>query len=82
MKTPRLDANNPDASLRKRPLVGLQVLRGFHYAGALVWKGGTLYGPARGREVSPKLELTSQDTLEIKVPGGLGRRSVLWTRVK
>lgn len=80
MKTPKLDARNPDASLRSRSLVGAQILRGFQYAGADTWNGGTLYAPERGREVSPKLVLTGPDTLEIKVSAGLARKTVVWKR--
>jgi uncharacterized protein (DUF2147 family) len=41
MKNPVSDTHNPDANLRKRPLVGLQIMTGFRYAEADTWSGGT-----------------------------------------
>lgn len=39
---PKVDRINPDASLRTRPLFGLNMLEGFGYTGGNVWKGGTI----------------------------------------
>ncbi len=40
--TPKLDHNNPDAALRKSPIIGLQIVRDFRYAGGDKWAGGKL----------------------------------------
>ncbi len=82
MKTPRNDERNANASLRNRPLVGVQVLTGFKYAGSNSWTGGTLYAPKRGNAMSAKLKLSTQDSLEITVSAGLASRKVTWTRDK
>ncbi len=82
MKTPKNDANNPDAGLRKRSLVGVQILTGFTYAGNDTWSGGTLYGPERGKEVSPKLVLSAPATLDVKVSVGMVKKTVIWSREK
>ncbi|MEY4903137.1 MAG: hypothetical protein RLZZ292_952, partial [Bacteroidota bacterium] len=37
------DSNNPDASLRSRPWLGLQVLDGLHYNGSTEWNNGSIY---------------------------------------
>src|SRR5690349_16523608 len=45
---PWTDKNNPDASKRDRPLVGVQVLFDMHPNGAGKWSG-TLYDSDRGK---------------------------------
>ena len=82
MSKPMNDEHNPDASLRARSLVGLQILKGFKYSGSDTWSGGALYGPERGKEVSPKLVLTSADSLDIKVTAGVARKTINWSREK
>ena len=82
MKNPRNDERNSNPSLQSRPLVGLQVLKGFKYAGSNSWSGGTLYAPKRGREMSAKLKLSTPDSLEIKISAGMASRTVVWTRDK
>lgn len=82
MSKPANDEHNPDASLRKRPLLGVRILNGFKYEGADTWSGGTLYGPERGKEVSSKLVLTSAGSLEIKVNAGMAHKTITWTREK
>lgn len=37
--TPRLDDNNPNPALRKRPVVGLQIINGMNSTGPNSWKG-------------------------------------------
>ncbi len=82
MKTPHTDEHNPDASLRQRSLVGVQILSGFKYDGTDSWTGGTLYGPERGKNVSPTLTLSGPDTLDIKVNAGMVHKTINWTREK
>ena len=82
MPKPMNDVHNADASLRGRPLLGLQILKGFRYDGADTWSGGTLYGPERGKEVSPKLVLADAGSLEIRVSLGIARKTIVWTRAK
>ncbi len=82
MQTPKNDAHNPDKSMRTRPLVGAQIMRGFQYSGSDTWSGGTFYAPARGKTVTPDLVLSSPDTLNIKVKAGMMSKTVTWTRTK
>jgi uncharacterized protein (DUF2147 family) len=37
--TPRLDDHNPNAALRSRPVVGLQIINGMSPTSATTWKG-------------------------------------------
>lgn len=82
MKNPRNDERNSNASMRNRPLVGLEILKGFKYSGSNSWSGGTLYAPKRGKEMSAKLVLTTPDSLDIKVSAGVARKTTTWTRDK
>src|SRR5580698_1257315 len=45
----RVDSNNPNGSVRKRSLCGLQMGWGFHLAGNNQAEGGQLYDPKSGK---------------------------------
>lgn len=46
---PRLDARNPDRSLRTRSLIGIEIIRGLRQTEPGAWSNGTLYNPDDGR---------------------------------
>ena len=79
---PRVDENNPDQNLKSRPLLGLQILRGFTFDGEDVWKGGKIYDPKSGNDYSAKMTLVEPNKLELRgyvlVP--LFGRTETWTR--
>ncbi len=79
---PKVDSNNPDPGLRDRPLLGLEFMHGFSYAGKNMWNEGKIYDPERGKTYSAYMTLTSPNTLRLK--GYIGRplfgRSTVWTR--
>jgi uncharacterized protein (DUF2147 family) len=80
--TPRLDHNNPDKSLRKTPILGLQIVHDFVFAGDNSWKKGKVYDPKNGRTYSGTLTLVSPTRLDLRGFIGfsfLGRTTV-WTR--
>ena len=54
--TPKLDHNNPDAALRKTPVLGLQIVRDFVFAGDSLWKDGKVYDPKNGKTYSGKID--------------------------
>lgn len=44
------DSNNPDLSLRDKPLMGMTILKGFSYnENKGQWDGGTIYDPKNGK---------------------------------
>lgn len=45
----RLDRRNPDAALRGRPLVGVEIVSGLRETAPGVWTEGRLYNPDDGR---------------------------------
>ena len=78
----KVDKHNPDENLRKRPLVGLEILRDVRYDGDSVWSVGRLYDPENGKEYKGKAKLKGRDNLVLRgyvlIP--FFGRSVTWVR--
>ncbi len=79
---PKVDSKNPQASLRNRPLQGLQILSGLSFKDDM-WVGGTIYNPTDGKTYSCQMKLKDKNTLELRgyVMGmpALGK-SQIWKR--
>jgi uncharacterized protein (DUF2147 family) len=80
--TPKLDNNNPDSSLRRRPRLGLEIMRGFQFAGEDVWKDGKVYDPKSGKTYSGKITMRSRTELDLRGFVGISifGRSEKWTK--
>ncbi len=80
---PKADLHNPNPLLRNRPIMGLELLKGFVYKGHNRWKKGTIYDPNLGKTYKCKMWLEGNDTL--KVRGYIGfsflGRNATWHRV-
>ncbi len=64
---PKRDDENPDRSLRSRPLAGLEILEGFSYDQEKgEWSGGTIYDPENGRTYSAYMRLDGTNTLRMR----------------
>ena len=81
--TPKVDDKNPDAARRKDPLMGLEIIKGFQFAGGNVWKNGTIYDPDSGKTYSAKATLVSPNELDLRGFIGVSMfgRTEKWTRV-
>lgn len=81
--TPKLDKENPDDDLKKRPLQGLELLTDFIYDDG-EWDDGEIYDPKSGNTYSCYMEFESEDVLKIK--GYIGvkwiGRTTYWTRTE
>jgi uncharacterized protein (DUF2147 family) len=66
---PKVDRNNPDAALRKRPLCGLTMLTGFRRLEANRWDDGLIYSPENGKTYHATLTL---DGNLLKLRGYIG----------
>jgi uncharacterized protein (DUF2147 family) len=79
---PKMDKNNPDAALRTRPVLNLELLKDFTYSGT-TYEDGTIYDPKSGKIYSCKMTL-SDNTLKIRGYIGISLfgRTEVWTRVK
>ena len=81
--SPAVDSNNPDAKLRSRQLIGLNMLSGLKKNGG-EYSGGSIYDPGNGKTYNCSMKVEG-DTL--KVRGSLDKRGLLgrtmdWFRVK
>jgi uncharacterized protein (DUF2147 family) len=79
---PVVDDKNPEDTLRTRPVMGLELLRGFTYAGDGVWSGGKIYDPKSGNDYSAKMTLVDSANLDLRgyVVIPLFGRTERWTR--
>jgi uncharacterized protein (DUF2147 family) len=80
---PKLDKNNPDASMRSVPLKGYRMLKDFTFANG-EWSGGTIYDPESGSTYSCVIKAKDDNTLDIRGFVGvkaLGRTDV-WKRMQ
>ena len=79
---PKVDENNADQALKSRPLLQLEILRGFAFDGEDVWKGGKIYDQKSGNDYSAKMTLVDPNKLELRgyVLMPLFGRTETWTR--
>ena len=78
----KLDDENPDEELAKRPIMGLLLIIDFDYEGEGEWENGDIYDPKSGKTYSCYMKLESKEKL--KVRGFIGvswiGRTTYWTR--
>ena len=80
---PKNDRHNPNADLRSRRIIGMQIMHDFIYnAGKNVWEDGRIYDPESGKTYKCKLTLTSTNKLEVRGYIGISLlgRTEIWTR--
>jgi uncharacterized protein (DUF2147 family) len=79
------DRSNSNASLRDRPLLGLEILQGLKQSDAAgkVWTDGAIYDPMSGKTYACSLRMEGDDRLHLR--GYLGipllGRTTTWIRV-
>ena len=80
--TQKLDHNNPDPSLKKSPIIGLQIVYDFTFAGDDVWSDGRVYDPKNGKTYKGKMTLISPQQLNLRGYIGISLigRTTTWTR--
>ncbi len=78
----RVDRNNSDASLRNRPLIGLELMTNFVFE-ERIWRNGRIYNPRNGKTYRSNLRLTKNGALTVR--GHIGFSwfggSSVWRRV-
>ena len=79
---PKRDRRNEDESLRDRPIVGLQLLRGFRQASERRWTDGTIYNPEDGKTYRSKLELADSRTLKVSGCVLFFCKTQVWRRIE
>ena len=81
--TPTVDKNNPDPALRKRQLIGLNMLHGLKSNGK-EYTGGKIYDPGNGKTYNCSMKVEGK---VLKVRGSLDKQGLLgrtkdWFRVE
>lgn len=80
--TPKLDVENPNESLRSRPLQGLVFLTGFTYdAEEKEWLDGKAYDPQSGKTYKAAIWM-EDGNLKLRGYWGWFYRTETWTKVK
>jgi len=77
---PPVDRNNPDVSLRNRPLVGLPILTNFTDAGGN-WSG-SIYDPRRGKTYRSVVARNPDGTLKVQGCIAFFCQTQTWTRAQ
>ncbi len=78
---PATDTENPNAALRKQPLIGMVMLSNMYFENKK-WKGGTVYDPDSGKSYKCEMWQKSPQTLNIRGFLGLFYGTETWTIVK
>lgn len=83
--TVKVDDDNPDPELQKRPILGLQLLKSFVYDEKdKEWVKGTIYDPKEGKTYKCFIWFEDDDIKTLHVKGFIGfallGREVEWTR--
>lgn len=73
------DRNNPDKSLRARPVLGLQIVGDLNLEGERL-KGGWVYDSWNGKEYYGRAKLSGSDTLKLK--GSMDKFGILGYTMK
>lgn len=81
---PKLDAKNPDAKLKSRPLMNMNIMTNFEFDGDDVWDEGKIYNPEDGKTYSCKMTLKDANTLDVRGYVGISLigKTQVWTRIK
>lgn len=82
---PKVDKNNPDETLRSKPLLGYAMLKDFVFSSEEEqWDGGTIYDPESGSTYSCTMKLKDDNTLEVRgfIGVSLFGRTDTWKRVQ
>jgi uncharacterized protein (DUF2147 family) len=81
---PKLDAKNPDAKLRSRALMNLNIMNEFVFDGGSQWEDGKIYNPEDGKTYSCYMKLSNPNTLIVRgyvMIKAIGKTQT-WTRIK
>ena len=80
---PKLDKENEDEKLRKRPIMGHHMISNMEPDGDNEWDGGTIYNAEDGKTYSSEMTLLA-DNKTLNVAGCVlfFCKSQVWTRVK
>ncbi len=76
----KVDRKNPNPAMRRRTIIGLQVMKGLTAKGGNRWENGTCYDPETGKSYKCKMSLKTLGRLQLRGYIGIsliGRNYVL-----
>ena len=76
---PRTDVENPDASKRNVPLIGLVVLKNFEFKDGF-WQNGTVYNSQNGKTYDCEFWMEGKNKLVLRGYWGFVYHTEYWTR--
>ena len=78
----KTDLKNPEASLRSKPILGLEILKNFIFEDGK-WTDGKIYDPKSGKTYSCNMTMKGRDILNMRGYVGISLigRSETWKRV-
>ena len=79
---PKLDDENDDPELQKRPIMGLLLMIDFEFDGDDEWEDGEIYDPKSGNTYSCYMKFDSENVLKVRGFIGISwiGRTTYWTR--
>ncbi len=79
---PKLDDENDDPELQKRPIMGLLLMNDFEFDGDDEWEDGEIYDPKSGNTYSCYMKFDSENVLKVRGFIGISwiGRTTYWTR--
>lgn len=79
---PKLDDENSDEELQKRPIMGMLLMTDFVFNGDDEWEDGEIYDPKSGNTYSCYMKFDSKDVLKVRGFIGISwiGRTTYWTR--
>ncbi len=78
---PKIDSNNPNKKLRKKPVLGSQNIFGLQYKNEK-WQNGSIYSHKRGGSINFKIISINEAKLILKISKFLFSKEIIYTRTK
>lgn len=77
----KIDKNNPDKSLRTRPVMNMAIITGLTYSSEKnCWISGTIYSPEKGIYADCKVSVSAENELKITASKHLLTTTKKWKR--
>jgi uncharacterized protein (DUF2147 family) len=78
---PKKDVNNPNKSLREKPLLGLVTITGLKYDENGRYIDGKAYRPAEGDEVRFKVQMNNDGTISVTGSKAIFSKTETWKKL-
>jgi uncharacterized protein (DUF2147 family) len=80
---PVTDVENPDPTLRDRPLMGALLLRDLRQTGPTIWEDGLVYNPDDGQHYQADMEMRADGSVDMRayVLMPMLGKTLVWTPV-